>query len=128
MSDRSQGLASLSSSQGKLSQLISSGVAMMQSLGRPKYKTQRKEEVLLTEAEANLLELDDEESKLGDKTIGNEDDDESSEGSVPSYVNERPRRGRPAFRPFDLPSRQPLKRSVSSLEHSEESGAPQVAV
>jgi hypothetical protein len=83
---------------------------------------------VLTESEADLLEVDEEESKRDDKTISNVDDDDSQDGSVPSYVTERPRRGRPAFRPFDLPSKQPLKRSVKSLEHSEETGAPQQVV
>lgn len=70
-------------------------------------------ELVHRETEANLLELEDEESKQGVSNHSDASIDESEDDSIPSYVKERPRRGRPAFRPFDLPSRQPLKRPPS---------------
>lgn len=100
----------------------------MRSLGRGAKPALKEGKVMLTEAEVLLQEDPSEESKHEEITPRAASGAESQDDSCSSSMRERPRRGRPAFRPFDLPSRQPLKRWSSSEEQSEEAAAQQAAV
>ena len=60
---------------------------------------------MLSEADVLLHDEDSEESKHGNDATSEVCNEGSQAASISSTFKERSRRGRPAFRPFDLPSK-----------------------
>jgi hypothetical protein len=97
----------------------------MKSIGSSRKPVQVEDANVPTEADLLLHEDDDEESKRGDDATSEVYDEGSEVDSFSSTAKERSHRGRPAFRHFDLPSRQPLKRAMSDSKQSDEANASQ---